>query len=296
MDVNGNGKISKSEFQDTMRSLQSKAGARPLQLHVQELFTRLDTASRGYVTLDELVDNLQSDDAMLQRFRQWISAPNARHWQVVVLNEPQLRSELIQAFRLVDGKDQIKRSDFFDVLSRLRYAEWHLQDLWHRLDKDSSGELTVAEFAGFLLKDPPPKNLKLKPFCPLESLGDEERRRKVEQPRIGMSKSTKLLGAWSPDCSNAASLLKDRRKDRLFETPWEVHSVSPSGKLDLRLKRPDFVGCVKSNIKSGKSEMFHRGRHVLTVSSEPSLDLLDFAGPVGALRSFENESRSRMHD
>merc|ERR1712072_761875 len=92
------------------------------------------------------------------------------------------------------------------------------------------------------MKDPPSKHVKVPPLKPL---GDEERRKKLEQPRLVMSTSTKLSA--SDGFVQTGSLLKEKRQNRLFDTPWEVISVSPtSGLVDQRLLRPDYVGHVQA--------------------------------------------------
>jgi len=291
MDVNGTGFISKVEFQDSIQTVQSNTGARPVPLHMQDLFARLDPTNSGFLTLDELVHNIQSDDPMLRRLKEWaISSHNLANVHATGLDDASLKSVLMNTFRVVDGKDVIKCPDFLDALPRVRYHEWHINDLWSRLDTDVSGLVTIGEFTAFLLKDPP--KIKEKP-TPVVPLGSEERRKKLENPRLGMTTSTKLLLAENPlstqsEVKAAGPRLKEKRKNPLFDSPWET-LVSPTGSSEIRLNRPDYLGIVQANIKAGGSELRHRGRHVLTVSSEPQLD---FCSSVpSALGNFQCEPR-----
>lgn len=291
IDVNGNGSISKSEFLDTIRSLQSNTGAKPVQVHMQNLFVRLDITNSGFITLDELLHNLQSADPILQRLKQWAHAPVSGHTSVSHESELKtfgLRAELMKTFRVTDGRDRIPCLDFFGGLSRLRYPEWHLNDLWHRLDIDNSGELTIAEFTAFIMKDPPSRHIKAAPIIPL---GTEERRKKLNN-RSEMALSTKLVP--SPAQKITSPLLKAKRDNRLFDTPWESFSHSPTESPQFRLNRPDYLGIVEANVRCGSSELRHRGRHVLTVSSESSPDL---CGVTSALSHFDGrEGRPRMYE
>lgn len=277
MDVNGGGSISKGEFQETMKTLQCKAGSKPVQLHVRDLFSRLDVTNSGFLNLDEIVQNIQSADPMLQRLKDWasIGVPNAQHGRAEVFKETDLRNGLMKCFRVVDGKDRIHCVDFLEGLSRLRYHEWHINDLWHRLDKDSSGELTLGEFTAFICKDPPSKPIKSAPVVPL---GTDERRRKLESAHSGMCQSAKLSLS---EVLTSQRLMASRQKEQRRKTAW-VSAPSLTGS-PTGLNRPDFLRTVQAGIKGGSSELRHRGRHVLTVSSEPSLDL---CGGRCALRSF----------
>jgi len=292
MDVNGNGSIAKGEFQDTMRALQSNSGERPVQAHMLDLFARLDITESGFITLNELVNNIQSEDSMLHRLHQWASAPNTHNGHASVLSEAALKQEFMKAFRLVGGRDRIKCQDFLSGLARLRYHEWHVSDLWRRLDIDKSGQLTIGEFTAFIYKDAPTKRIWKEAAPPL---GTEARQETLAYPYRTMGGSTKLaikelVRRTEP---KVGSRLKATQSEGcLNSSPWETLR-SPTGTSEIHLKRAfDNLGAVQSNVRCGSSELRHRGRHVLTASSEPSLDLS--SGPCALNAWDERAERTRM--
>merc|ERR1719453_2709609 len=57
---------------------------------------------------------------------------------------------------------EIDRQEFISALKRLKYLDWHVSDLFDRLDRDRSGQLSVEEFSAFLEKAKAQKNPKKK--------------------------------------------------------------------------------------------------------------------------------------
>merc|ERR1712013_494130 len=157
-------------------------------------------------------------------------------------------------------------------LGRLRYVEWHAKDLFSRLDKDCSGELTISEFTAFLFKDRSQDRSQQaktsKSTVPL----DEERKKQLEKTHIACAESSKL--AVSPSSKKRlaprhntpqnCSIGKSLNTTWLLQNSWYENGA---------VTRPDYIGMVKAGVSQSSSELRHRGQHVLTVRSESSADL-----------------------
>lgn len=160
IDINRNGLLSKSEFKDGLRIL--KVGKRNmLDQHVDDLFDRIDLDYSGFITLEEMT--AETADPLVKRFVKYLTEIrkdfHSRHENETKkdIDPEELRvARLGRVFHRLD-EDQSKgidKEEFIAAMKRMRYIDWHSNDLFDRLDKDGSGQLDAGEFTAFLEREP----------------------------------------------------------------------------------------------------------------------------------------------
>lgn len=163
IDINRNGLLSKSEFKDGLRIL--KVGTRSmLENHVDDLFDRLDLDNSGSITLDEMTAD--TADPLVKRLVKYLTEVrkdfHSRHENE---SSKKIDPETLRVNRLGrvfdklddDTSKAIDREEFIAAMKRMRYVDWHANDLFDRLDKDKSGQLDAGEFTAFLENQPASK-------------------------------------------------------------------------------------------------------------------------------------------
>lgn len=163
IDLNRNGLLSKSEFKDGLRIL--KVGTKSmLEMHVDDLFDRLDADLSGSISLDEMV--AETADPLVKRLVHHLTVVrkdfHSRHedskdTKADVETLRFLRLERVFSKLDDDESKQIDRVEFHAAMKKMRYIDWHASDLFDRLDKDRSGQLDAGEFTAFLEQDPSKK-------------------------------------------------------------------------------------------------------------------------------------------
>jgi len=161
LDLNGNGDLSNQEFVDGLLRIKSKGnGLGPIEVHCHNLFKRLDFANSGSIRLDDLVKNLESDDdVIIVRFGKFLEEVKKRRKDKAAADREESMKLNVYArmFKVGAAHDLITPGIFLDALQQLRYPTWHANELFKRLDKDDSGELSLTEFTAFLQQDIPVK-------------------------------------------------------------------------------------------------------------------------------------------
>merc|ERR1712190_33047 len=129
--------------------------------------------------------------------------------------------------------DDISASQFSSVLKGMHYPEWHVNDLFSRLDKDTSGNLSIGEFTAFLVQDIAGGKPKPKKVVPL---GNEERRKEIEGGHTTAANSPKLA-----HCGVRASGGGRFEMSGPLQTNWRPAEAIG---LSLRYARPDYLAGV----------------------------------------------------
>jgi Ca2+-binding EF-hand superfamily protein len=282
LDLNGNGMLSTQEFADGLVRLKSKQGAGPVQAHMQQLFKRLDYASKGSMPLEDLVQNLESDsDTMITRLLKFTREVHKRtRSDSAHMGDPQDKKmrRYVSLFKVGHATSPVTPENFIFALEQLKYPAWHAVELFRRLDKDDSGNLSLAEFTAFLSKDPPVRReRKDRAVTPL---GDDLRQQQVQQMYISSDHSCKLDASFHKKSASGTSLHRlmgrsDANSNKLLLTGLQR---SPDGGV----VRPDWLESVETGLldmrqdpfKPKISELSRTGSHVLRAHAEPIRDLL----------------------
>jgi len=290
MDINGNGLLSKQEFKDSLKTMRSNTGQRPVEIHICDLFARLDTKGTGAATLDEVAALPESADAMLERLGRFLRD----HANCDDVRED-MREKLRQILKLSDGTSPVSESEFRNLLTRLRYPDWHAGNLFARLDKDGSGTLTIGEFTAFLEKEIPQRRVEAREVV---ALGTEARRKKVEGIHMNVVESPKLA-----HCGRGRTAIRwhdtGAGDNDLLATNWHTDVQG----LAVHLDRPDYLEQVRTGLDGLRSrnrslglrpvsELHLNGRLVLSGGCEP---LRDLSSKSLGLESFDcDATRSHM--
>eukprot|EP00746_Dinoflagellata_sp_MGD_P000971 gnl/MRDRNA2_/MRDRNA2_101812_c0_seq1.p1 gnl/MRDRNA2_/MRDRNA2_101812_c0~~gnl/MRDRNA2_/MRDRNA2_101812_c0_seq1.p1 ORF type:complete len:737 (-),score=143.80 gnl/MRDRNA2_/MRDRNA2_101812_c0_seq1:20-2230(-) len=162
IDINRNGLLSKSEFKDGLRILRV-GKLNLLDKHLDNLYDRLDINGDGHISVDEMIS--ETVDPMIQRLVKYLLDVRSDFHSKEEKDANMTRQQrLARVFAKIDDNtnNQIDRHEFVAALKRLRYLDWHVSDLFDRLDRDRSGQLSVEEFSAFLEKDHVQKRAKTK--------------------------------------------------------------------------------------------------------------------------------------
>jgi len=305
LDINGNGLLSSQEFVDGMVGLKSKASLGPIQVHAKKLFLRLNYDGKGSMTLEDLVANLEKDSdpmvARLLKFTQEVKKRSGRRGTVETdkVDDASKLRQYARMFQVGNAHSTVTGQGFCDALAQLRYPTWHAADLFRRLDKDDSGELSLGEFTAFLQKDPP---VRIERKGPVKPLGSEHRKSQVEQMYISCATSSKLESNRRQFSSEASPLHKlmargDAKSNKflVMGTPFDT---------DGTCDKPDWIAHVNEGLLESReertgsrfmmpkaTELARYGSHVLRVHSASAPDLVG----TGCITASFNDKEDRCH-
>lgn len=147
------GYITQEEFCSAMRRMFSRTGRQPLEAHMSEVFDLLDVQSQNRIRLsdlleDDIVGSGRGRKALLKRLRRFFEElTSCRSEEMKALMN--LYRSPSDAFKM-SATGKVSRASFLEGLQRLRYDQWHLDDLFSRIDRDGSGDITIEDFLGFL--------------------------------------------------------------------------------------------------------------------------------------------------
>jgi len=321
LDLNGNGDLSNQEFVDGLLRIKSKGnGLGPIEVHCHNLFKRLDPANSGSIRLDDLVKNLESDDdVIIVRFGKFLEEVKKRRKDKAAADREESMKLNVYArmFKVGAAHDLITPGIFLDALQQLRYPTWHANELFKRLDKDDSGELSLTEFTAFLQQDIPVK-IQHKEVEPLGNahrveqaqhffeikcatslkLKDSNRRNHTEAPS---SDGPRRRGGIKLDNSTLLEKLRERSNNEaadLLKSGYQFENGV--------VKRPDWLSFVDVGMQENRmkgsacgfrscpkpTELTTTGKHMLRVNREAA-PMRDLCGMHCAMTTFnENAKRS----
>jgi len=187
IDINNSRSISKSEFKDGLFRLRKREpGQRPgpsfVEFHLTNLFSRLDIDGSGHISIQEMLEVEDSEDKFVQRLARYLlhvrsDFANTGEGLAETMSVSKQRSEEkrrasaarlssrnedmdpIESLMKVFSKfDEDMTADITEVectrgLKTLKYDVWMANDIFDRLDENSSGSLSLGEFTAFLEKE-----------------------------------------------------------------------------------------------------------------------------------------------
>lgn len=245
MDINGNGLITRSEFKGNIKKMVSKTGVKALDEHVDGLYTALvGSAESATLTITMVVSRLfgatACDDPLLARFGKFLQeALQSFRGGRSASGTSSVLKELEFLFGVKSEKTAISRADFKDMVTRFKYVDWHIADLFARLDKDGSGNLTIAEFTAFLVADAQPRRKSARVLTPL---GSPQRVRALQGGHTMVAASAKLahLDWVSPATgtdTDEPEQLQRQQQQRQQQRPQQRTQPTPPGAI-MHLPRP----------------------------------------------------------
>jgi Ca2+-binding EF-hand superfamily protein len=261
LDLNGNGWLSMQEYTDGLRTLHTRKGNGPIEVHMEGLFAKMDQDSKGMITLEELVYELENNpDPLIKRLHNFCSEARksglGNKQSSSGKGKPSRILQYAQVFKVGHKQSPIDCAQFCYALSQSRYPKWHSEEVFRRLDHDDSGALSLSEFTAFLQPDPPVRHEKKGPLVPL---GSDKRRTQVQEMHIACAKSQKLSHSFR-------------------QVAIDLDSVDGS----VRKERPDWLARVDNGLsknhrgRSGStphSPLSRTGEHVMRGVHESMLDL-----------------------
>jgi len=292
INVNGNPRVSKTEFVDGLRELRSPKGRNPLAEHLRDLYNRMDVENIGSMVPEDIVYILLSahqrkqranPDPLIERLALYLLAYAPDKQPPGNNSDKDKLEQLLGAH----GKPSLGPVDFIKELVRLRYDHWHLGDLFCRLDKDHQGLLTKEKFSAYL--EPEKKHV-------VQVVAPKRRAAAASAAQVDGHRSS-IDEAVAPSRSVAES-----RQGELGTAKQKSGMTAglPSSSLPLLNQeppRPDHMSRIRRELdesraaRQGRSKLNLHGSHQFLSNSEPQLDL---AKPVGALQHFDvNEPRTR---
>jgi len=165
---------------------------------------------------------------------------------------------------------QLSREPFVAALYHKRYQDWHFNDVFSRLDKDQSGELSFEEFTAFLIPDVRQRQMG---FTPLEPQGDAK--------RTSTGVAMKLVGADACNTAGQASgpRLKQETANFFAEKARRNSAILGLPSAAEEFNRLDYI---RQRVKC-KGELYHKGKHI-------------FSGCAGPLRDLAHEQSCGLRD
>lgn len=272
---------------------ENKDGPASLGEQLDSLEMRERTMRLSAVSFDELLDAIDSGEPLLQRLAKFIvedvkgaSLQGAAPPPTTAPRRDRMEWLLPWSHDAVVRQGGISQIDFVTTFIRLRYHEWHSNDLFDRLDRDHSGQISFNEFAAMLEREAEPKNAlapkRQEPMKMLEPLGSEARRRELEGGHTLLANSTKLRSHMS-------------RSVKANTVPCTEHCEGADWVKALAVcyERPDQLHRIRDGIaRRGHSELHRNGRHVLSGNPERAPDLCQ---TVLGLHQFDTSaSRTRV--
>eukprot|EP00435_Cladocopium_sp_Y103_P044585 s696_g12.t1 len=268
--------IKQEEFSTAMRRMFSRTGRQPLEAHMSEVFDLLDVQSQNRIRLsdileDDIVGAGRGRKALLKRLRRFFEELTSCRTEEMKALMNLYRSPS-DAFKM-SATGKVSRASFLEGLQRLRYDQWHLDDLFSRIDRDGSGDITIEDFLAFL-KEAGPGGRYVKP-APAQTMPDltGPHARRLNHSSIDASAKLSQLNDWF---SEERSAQRERQKSarRPITSPSTVKLLSSASVPTLRrdLRR---MGTSRWTVRSQRSlsESRHHESRELIYSYDPAPDL-----------------------
>eukprot|EP00928_Gymnodinium_smaydae_P031555 TRINITY_DN23129_c0_g2_i1.p1 TRINITY_DN23129_c0_g2~~TRINITY_DN23129_c0_g2_i1.p1 ORF type:complete len:592 (+),score=71.70 TRINITY_DN23129_c0_g2_i1:244-1776(+) len=300
MDINGDGSLSSTEFMECVSGMRVRDGQRPIDHHQANVLEQIERAGGGQLRLDTLLETEPSGEPLVDRLRDYI---NTNHLQGET-DPTERRIALEQLFapssltgsapspcqspsRRVTGAHQNPKGgrvgpiQILDGLARIKYEDWHWNDVFNRIDRDGSGSLSFEEMREALRPDVT-QGLRNRATAH-EPLGNEGRQTQLNGGFTRSGTSLKLKD-FIPRCT----VVPRSHEDPLMQTGFTREENGMSLRL---LRRLDTIALTREAFQC-KGELSRTGQHVLSGCSE---SLRDFFKPGLALSDFrETTPRSRL--
>jgi Ca2+-binding EF-hand superfamily protein len=304
MDVNESKQLSVTEFTDGLQRVKAKDGSRPIEVHMMNLYKRLDYVGNRTSSLEDLMKNLERDsDPMITRFFKFMNEALEKRSPgrcLTALQDDGTKMALYaQMFKVHAASVQISPEHFCSVLrSSLKYPNFHAGELFRRLDTDDSGVLSLEEFTAFLQKDVPERRERKGPVPPL---GNEFRQQQVNAIYGSTVNSVKLARPSSQSTKKGEADLLVRLRMRSDAAGNKFLSTALPMTPDGGFDRPDWVGFVHTGLSGGQKDRFgvpkvtklsRTGSHVLRVLGDPPRDLCNWEPTMSSFA--EHSERCRI--
>ncbi|CAK9104073.1 Putative E3 ubiquitin-protein ligase HERC2, partial [Durusdinium trenchii] len=271
------GVLTEEDFRTAMRCLFSREGRQPVEAHMSGLFDLLDTNKQNRIRLSDILHEEphagRGRKALLGRLRRFLEElTSSKTPEMKALM--QLYKSPADAFKM-SASGKVTRAGFIEGLHRLRYDEWHVDDLFTRIDRDGSGDITIEDILGFL-KEAGPGGRYARPVPVHSNLLAKERTtgRLVPLNHCSIDASAKLsqLNDWFSDERMAQrEVLKSAR--RPITSPKTTMLLSSASVPTLR-KDPRRMGTTtRWQVRSQHSLSEIREPRELIYSYDPAPDL-----------------------
>eukprot|EP00434_Breviolum_minutum_P034953 symbB.v1.2.030936.t1/scaffold3538.1/size88992/2 len=231
--------ITQEEFNSAMQCLWSRTKRQPLEAHMSALFDLLDTEKQDRIRLsdileDGIVGSGRGRKALLKRLRRFfVELTTSKSEKMKALMN--LYRSPSDAFKM-SANGKVTRASFMEGLRRLRYDEWHLDDLFARIDRDGSGDITIEDILAFL-KEAGPGGRYAKPI-PAHTMPDfNVAANRLKHSSIDASAKLSQLNDWFSE-ERSAQRDKQRSLRRPITSPSTMKLLSsasvPALRRDLR--------------------------------------------------------------
>eukprot|EP00929_Paragymnodinium_shiwhaense_P071299 TRINITY_DN36260_c0_g2_i1.p1 TRINITY_DN36260_c0_g2~~TRINITY_DN36260_c0_g2_i1.p1 ORF type:complete len:719 (+),score=169.29 TRINITY_DN36260_c0_g2_i1:120-2276(+) len=290
LDVARRGFLTMGDFKEGVRTVNvQKNCVRPLEAHVEALWSRLAPRLTGPGGKSGgLMAALDSNfDPMVKRLRGFLDDLCKKETGKNSSEHGPDDAARKKWFNFFVGHVN-SEAEFQGILIRLQYLDWHMADLFHKLDQDGAGQITVDNLTEFLTQMP---RVGTKPWTGYREpeAGGVRRKYLVNGGDVYMNTSCKLVRndgkregfgdapMWNPTYSLARSANKKslRASIDLTNTGWTVEErgravVKPRSKT---LPTPD---------AQFNSTLFSSGVHKMSASAGALRDLAAFCATDGA--------------
>lgn len=253
IDINRNGLLSKSEFKDGLRILRV-GKLNLLDKHLDDLYDRLDINGDGNISVNEMIS--ETCDPMIHRLTKYLlevrSDFHAKNEKEAKLTREQ---RLARVFAKLDDNMnmELDRKEFTTALKRMRYIDWHVGDLFDRLDRDRSGQLSVEEFSAFLEKD------RVKASTTKKADGDGTTEIQMDDPTAAATRSFQEKFE-----TGAYALIFNSKLQKIGTRSGHTSELIRAGQTDQQVMRstapnPGTVGRWTTDDSGGFAQRFERG-------------------------------------
>lgn len=307
LDVDHRGRLLKNDFIGTFSTARPPGNNFPriLEIHMQDLFIRLDRNERGALSLNDILDHIDSDDLMLRRMGEFLAAA-AKSDQVMELRAG-IRGCLERCLKVVGSGTAVNISpeDFVSLFEVLKYPRWHFGDLFHRLDFDGSNDLTCDDFLAAFGKR---ERFVERSVQPVDYGETQQRTTRTVHIECGaLDGARELAKVRKQSAYETCGPANDNRPLRMVES-MKMRRCRPKqqrrrtqhhselllrtcshtdAKKDVRHERPDFCGIVREGLDARRQvpstrnqnhQVFSRSRHPAPVvpGKQPGQLLAEF--------------------
>eukprot|EP00931_Biecheleriopsis_adriatica_P043735 TRINITY_DN24991_c0_g1_i1.p1 TRINITY_DN24991_c0_g1~~TRINITY_DN24991_c0_g1_i1.p1 ORF type:complete len:720 (+),score=164.31 TRINITY_DN24991_c0_g1_i1:35-2161(+) len=151
LDVEQRGMITQEEFRESVLSLCSRSKLKAVEVHMEGLYSLLDTDGTNRVKLSDILDQPTEERkgkmALLDRLRRFMQQRE----------KDERYGSLEKAFDMLAG-GRVTRWAFLQGLERLHYSLWHVDGLFDKFDRDGSGDINADDIINFLKEAGPGGN------------------------------------------------------------------------------------------------------------------------------------------